>query len=108
MSNLNDRSNTSSRLTAARNVRGSTVFNVALEELGRIEDVIIEEPAGRIAFAILEQGGILGIGAHHYPLRWELLRFNREMGGYIADYSYISDYDRDVGWPAAGKLDRFG
>ena len=106
MATLNDHSNVSSRLTAARNVRGSTVFNVALEELGRIEDVIIEEPAGRIAFAILEQGGVLGIGAHHYPLRWALLRFNREMGGYIADCRYIAGYDRDVEWPAAGKLDR--
>jgi hypothetical protein len=79
------RNDTSGRLTTARTMRGSTVFNIALEELGRIDDVIIEEPAGRIAFAILQQGGFLGIGGHHYPLRWETLRFDVEMGGYIAD-----------------------
>jgi hypothetical protein len=66
-------------------MRGSTVFNAALEVLGRIEDVIIEEPSGRIAFAILQAGGLLGIGAHHYPLRWEKLRFDVEMDGYIVD-----------------------
>jgi hypothetical protein len=33
-------------------MRGSTVFNIALEELGCIEDLIIEEPAGHMAFAI--------------------------------------------------------
>ena len=65
--------------------------NIALEELGRIEDVIIEEPAGRIAFAILQQGGVLGIGAQHYPLRWEILRFDAGMDGYIADYDRIKE-----------------
>jgi uncharacterized protein YrrD len=83
MSTLNDRNN--SRLTAVSTVRGSTVFNTALDELGRIEDVIFEEPAGRIAFAILRTGGFLGVGVHHYPLRWEKLRFNVEMDGYIVD-----------------------
>jgi hypothetical protein len=91
MATLNDRNITSSRLTAARNMRGATVFNIALEELGRIEDVIIEEPAGRIAFAILQQGGVLGIGAQHYPLRWEILRFDTGMDGYIADYDRIEE-----------------
>jgi PRC-barrel domain len=69
MATLNDPLNPSDRLTTASTMRGSTVFNIALEELGRIEDVIIEEPAGHIAFAILHTGGFLGIGARHYPLR---------------------------------------
>src|ERR1700722_5141656 len=76
MASLNDRDNTANRLTAARAMGGLTVFSIALDELGRIEDVIIEGLAGRIAFAIPPQGGILGIGAHHYPLRRELLRYD--------------------------------
>jgi hypothetical protein len=100
MATLNDRNNPSGRLTTASTMRGSMVFNTALEELGRIEDVIIEEPAGRIAFAILRQGGFLGIGAHHYPLRWEKLRFDVVMDGYIADD------DRDVREGAPSYTDR--
>ena len=100
MATLNDRINPSGRLTTASTIRGSMVFNTALEELGRIEDVIIEEPAGRIAFAILQQGGFLGIGAHHYPLRWEKLRFDAVMDGYIADV------DRDARQGAPSYIDR--
>jgi PRC-barrel domain len=85
MATLNDAQNSSGRLTTASTKRGSTVLNTALEELGRVEDVIIEEPAGHIAFAILHKGGSLGIGALHYPLRWESLRFDDDMGGYIFD-----------------------
>jgi hypothetical protein len=81
-------------------MRGSTVFNTALEELGRIEDVIIEEPAGRIAFAILHTGGFLGIGAKHYPLRWEKLRFDDDIGGYIVEV------DRDLREGAPSYTDR--
>ena len=77
--------NQSGRLTAASTMQGSTVFNIALEELGRIEDVIIEEPTGRIAFVILHTGGFLGIGVHRYPLPWQKLRFDTEMDGYIVD-----------------------
>ena len=81
-------------------MRGSTVFNTALEELGRIGDVIIEEPAGRIAFAILHTGGFLGIGAKHYPLRWEKLRFDDDIGGYIVEV------DRDLREGAPSYTDR--
>jgi sporulation protein YlmC with PRC-barrel domain len=73
------------RLTSASTMRGLTVFNIDLEELGRIEDFVIEEPGGHIAFAILHTGGILGIGARHYQLPWEKLRFDADMGGYILD-----------------------
>ena len=85
MATLNDRNNPPDRLTAASTLRGVTIFNAALEELGRIEDVIIEEPTGRIAFAIVHRGGFLGIGAHHYPLQWKKLRFDDEIDGYIID-----------------------
>lgn len=85
MATLNDLQNSSGRPTTASTMRGSTVFNIALEELGRIEDVIVEEPAGHVAFAILRTGGFLGMGARHYQLRWEKLRFNVDMGGYIFD-----------------------
>ena len=100
MPTLNAPKNPWGRLTAASTMRGSTVFNTALEELGRIEDVIIEEPAGRIAFAILHTGGFLGIGAKHYPLRWEKLRFDNDIGGYIVEV------DRDLREGAPSYTDR--
>lgn len=61
MATLNDRNNTSGRLTAARTMRGSTVFNIALEEIGRIEDVIIEDPPGGLLSRSCSRAAFLGL-----------------------------------------------
>jgi sporulation protein YlmC with PRC-barrel domain len=90
MASLDDITNISGRLIAARQVQGTTVYNAALEKLGTVEDVMIDRVTGRIAYAVLSFGGFLGVGDHYYPLPWEKLDYNPEMGGYIVDI------DRDV------------
>jgi sporulation protein YlmC with PRC-barrel domain len=90
MASLDDITNTSGRLIAARQVQGTTVYNAALEKLGTVEDVMIDKAAGRIAYAVLSFGGFLGVGDRYYPLPWEKLAYNSEVGGYVVDI------DRDV------------
>ena len=85
MANLDEPADSIQRLVSARQVQGTAVFNTALEELGTIDDMVIDRANGRIAFAVLAMGGFLGIGEHHYPLPREKLRFDPEMGGYIVD-----------------------
>lgn len=77
-------------LIAAKRVQGTSVYNTALEKLGSVEDVMIDKATGRIAYAVLSFGGFWGIGDRFYPLPWEKLAFNTEMGGYVVDI------DRDV------------
>ena len=52
--------------------------------------VMIDKQTGRIAYAVLSFGGFLGIGDRFYPLPWEKLTYNTEVGGYVVDV------DRDV------------
>lgn len=85
MATLDDLDNPTGHLIAARRVQGAKVYNAALEELGSLDDVVIDKVSGRIAYAVLTAGGFLGMGATHYPLPWEKLRYDTEMGGYIAD-----------------------
>jgi sporulation protein YlmC with PRC-barrel domain len=87
MASLDDTTNPSGRLIAAKRVQNTTVYNTALEKLGTIEDVMIDKQTGRIAYAILAHGGFLGIGDQYYPLPWEKLQYNREIGGYVVDIS---------------------
>jgi len=87
MASLDDTTNPSGRLIAAKKVQNATVYNTALEKLGTLEDVMIDKETGRIAYAILAHGGFLGIGDQYYPMPWEKLRYDREMGGYIVDIS---------------------
>jgi sporulation protein YlmC with PRC-barrel domain len=73
------------RLIAARQIQGTSVYNTALEKLGAVEDVMLDKACGRIAYAVLSFGGFLGFGDRHYPLPWEKLVYNDELGGYIVD-----------------------
>jgi hypothetical protein len=90
MASLEDTTDTSGHLIAARRVQGATVYNTALEKLGSVEDVMIDKGTGRIAYAVLSFGGFLGIGDRFYPLPWEKLSYDAELGGYVVDI------DRDV------------
>ena len=53
MASLEDTANPSGHLIAAKQVQGTTVYNVAREKLGSVEDVMIDKSSGRIAYAIL-------------------------------------------------------
>jgi sporulation protein YlmC with PRC-barrel domain len=90
MASLDDITKTSGRLIASRQVQGTTVYNAGLEKLGTVEDVMIDKATGRIAYAVLSFGGFLGVGDRYYPLPWEKLAYNSEVGGYVVDI------DRDV------------
>jgi hypothetical protein len=85
MASLDDTSNLSGHLIAANQVQGTIVYNTALEKLGSVEDVMIDKANGRIAYAVLRFGGFLGIGDKYYPLPWERLSYNTEVGGYVVD-----------------------
>ncbi|HQT79663.1 MAG TPA: PRC-barrel domain-containing protein, partial [Rhodopila sp.] len=74
MTTLANPDNQFGRLVAARQVQGAKVFNTALDEVGSIEDVMIDTASGRIAYAIVTTGGFLGMLETHYPLPWEKLR----------------------------------
>src|SRR6202035_646600 len=85
MASLDDTTNPSGHLIAANQVQGTTVYSTELEELGSIQDVMIDKASGRIAYAVLSFGGFLGIGDEYYPLPWEKLKYNKELGGYVVD-----------------------
>jgi sporulation protein YlmC with PRC-barrel domain len=85
MASLDDTTDPSGHLIAAKQVQGTTVYNTGLEKLGSVEDVMIDKATGRIAYAILSFGGFLGIGDRYYPLPWEKLTYNTEVGGYVVD-----------------------
>jgi hypothetical protein len=46
---------------------------------------MIDELTGKVAYAVMSFGGILGIGADHYSIPWSLLRYNKKLGGYQVD-----------------------
>jgi sporulation protein YlmC with PRC-barrel domain len=104
MASLNDTNDTTGRLIAADQVEGTSVYNPAGDRLGSVEDIMIDKVNGRIAYAVLGFGGFLGIGDRHYPLPWEKLTYDTDMGGFVVDL------DRRVleGAPSYGDADTAG
>ena len=71
------------QMMSALTVAGDSVKNSAGENLGRIEDLVIDVQSGRVNYAVLSFGGFLGIGDDHYPLPWQSLKYDTSLGGYV-------------------------
>jgi hypothetical protein len=61
---------------AKKTVIGSSVVNKQNEDLGKIEDIVLDAGAGRIAYAVLSFGGFLGMGDKYFAIPWDAFRFN--------------------------------
>jgi hypothetical protein len=61
---------------AKKTVIGSKVLNAQNEDLGKIEDLVLDAEAGRIAYAVLSFGGFLGMGEKYFAIPWNAFHFN--------------------------------
>lgn len=55
---------------SAGTLTGDTVKNLQGEKLGTIKDLMIDTGSGRIAYAVLDFGGFLGIGGKLFAVPW--------------------------------------
>jgi sporulation protein YlmC with PRC-barrel domain len=63
-------------IVPAKTVIGSSVVNANYEDLGRIEDLVLDANAGRIAYAVLSFGGFLGLGDKYFAIPWNKFEFH--------------------------------
>src|ERR1700748_782345 len=73
----------SGHLIAADKVQGTEVYNSNGETLGTIETVMINKPTGKVTYAVMSFGGILGMGKDRRPLPWGMLHYDTQLGGYV-------------------------
>lgn len=64
---------TGRRLLSASMIEGTPVQNQAGEDLGEINELMIDLEKGRIAYAVLSFGGFLRLGDKLFALPWEAL-----------------------------------
>src|ERR1700753_3464269 len=69
-------------LIGSDKVEGTAVFGADDTKIGSIERVMIDKMSGRVSYAVLSFGGILGIGDDHYPLPGQSLKYDTQLGGY--------------------------
>jgi hypothetical protein len=78
-------SDTTGSLIAASKVTGTSVYDKAGEKLGSIYDVMIDKSSGTARYAVMNFGGLFGMGGHYHPLPWNVLRYDSQLGGYVVD-----------------------
>ena len=59
-------------------LKGADVKGKNGEELGKLEDVVINPSTGQIAFAIVGNGTLLGLGDKPHPVPWQEVKVNSE------------------------------
>lgn len=63
---------------SATSVIGDSVVNPQGEELGKIEEVMLDVDGERIAYAVVSFGGFLGMGDKLFAVPWGALRVDAE------------------------------
>jgi hypothetical protein len=69
-------------LIGSDKVEGTAVYGANDTKIGSIERVMIDKMSGKVSYAVLSFGGFLGIGDDHYPLPWQSLKYDTNLGGY--------------------------
>ena len=74
-------------LISSRRVEGTPVCSRDGHKLGTVHSVMIGKRDGRVSYAVLSAGGVLGFRAHVHPLPWELLTYDVDREAYVVDVS---------------------
>jgi sporulation protein YlmC with PRC-barrel domain len=73
------------RLISSEDVHGTDVIGANGEIIGKIDHLLIDKESGRVTYAVMSFGGVLGIGHNHYPIAWSDLTYDTEVAGYVTD-----------------------
>lgn len=97
-------------LISSDRVEGTVVYNPEGERLGTIQRFMVDKRSGKAQYAVLQFGGIFGIGSDYYPIPWEMLTYQPSQGGYVVELtkeqlgdaphyaeSSTPEYNRDYG-----------
>lgn len=71
----------------ASRVIGTSVHDASGDEIGKVEDVVLDKVSDRIMFAVISLGGALVATDNYYTLPWADLDFNQDLDGYLVPYS---------------------
>jgi sporulation protein YlmC with PRC-barrel domain len=91
------------RVLSASTLAGDHVRNPAGEDLGKLEEIMLDVPTGRIAYAVLSFGGFLGMGNKLFAVPWDALTLDEDKKEFVlnVDKQKLENapgFDKD-NWP---------
>ncbi len=73
---------------SASTLIGDAVVNAQGEDLGKVEEIMLHVPSGRIAYAVLSFGGFLGMGNKLFAVPWDALTLDE------VEHEFILNIDK--------------
>jgi sporulation protein YlmC with PRC-barrel domain len=77
----------SADIMSANSMIGGRVVNREGEDLGKIEEIMLETDNGRVAYAVLSFGGLMGMGDKLFAIPWNLLQLDARQQHFILNVS---------------------
>ncbi|HEX5125408.1 MAG TPA: PRC-barrel domain-containing protein [Rhodocyclaceae bacterium] len=95
-------------IMAADTLEGDEVINRKGDKLGKVQDIMLDLPKGRVAYAVLSSGGFLGMGDKLFAIPWHALTLDAERKCFILDVDKerleaAPGFDKDH-WPSMADL----
>lgn len=91
------------RVLSASTLSGDPVRNNRGDDLGKIEDLMIDLENGQVAYAVLSFGGVFGIGDKLFAVPWKAMTVDTDRHCFLLDVpkERLKDapgFDKD-NWP---------
>jgi sporulation protein YlmC with PRC-barrel domain len=102
------------RLIASNKVEGTPVYDRNGDRMGTVHNFMVDKFRGRVMYAVLKSGsGFLGLDDRYYPLDWDQLTFDTNLGGYRLDMleedlHRFGSWDRNERWSERGPRSERG
>lgn len=75
---------------SASTLIGDTVKNRQGEELGKVDEIMVDVETGRVSYVVLSHGGLLGVGDKLFAIPWEALSLSEE------EHAFYLDVDKET------------
>ena len=91
------------RVMGSTTLAGDSVRNPAGDDLGKVKEIMIDVPSGRVAYAVLSFGGFLNMGNKLFAVPWNALTLDEDQKQFIlnldkAQLENAPGFDKD-NWP---------
>lgn len=98
-----------SRMLSATTINGTKVKNQSNQDIGKIQDLMINFEEGNIEYAVLSFGGFLGLGDKYFAVPMQALRLVNKDDDHIIMMDVTKEklekapgFDKD-NWPTEAK-----
>jgi sporulation protein YlmC with PRC-barrel domain len=97
------------RTLGASSLIHDRVVNLTGDDIGRIEELMIDVISGRVAYCVLSFGGLLGLGGKLFAMPWSAITVDESKRRLLVNVSKdqlekMPGFDKDH-WPDLSDLD---